>query len=285
MISYPRLVTHLKGRTTCPKCKKEFILDLPKDEKKHEVVCPKCKHKYFVVPKCDKKYYDEECSWEEHGEPRKTVLSSIKPKTNRPTIAAILLICVFSIGIATTVFSETFIETSLDVASGTGLTGTVEIYITNQSNYSLTDVVVTINNEVIEHKNEGYYYKEKVELGLQTIELRKEDYKTQKIEIFVTPFFNSVIKIEMEEGVGSVEDKEFDTIGCSIILAIFSAFALFAMLACIKRQHIDVALAGSFFSIFSFGFFLISSILSIIALIIIYKSRDEFRDGSKGKIF
>ena len=285
MISYPRMVTRLKGRTTCPKCKKDFILDLPGDNKKHEVVCPKCKHKYFVVPKCEKKYLDMECSWEEHGEPRKTVLSSIKPKTNKPIIAAILLICVFSIGIATTVFSETFIQTSLDVASGLGLNGTVEIYITNQSNVSLDDVTVTLDNMIIEHKDQGFYYKTNVELGFQIIKLRKQDYKNQDIEILVAPFFNSDLKIQMEEGIGSLEDKKFDTIGCSIILAIFSAFALFAMIACIKRQHVDVALAGSFFGIFSFGFFLIGSILSIIAVIIIYKSRDEFRDGSKGKIF
>lgn len=285
MIIYLRMVTPLKGRTTCPMCSKDFILDLPKDDKKHSIVCPNCKHKYFVVPKCDDKNLKDECSWEEHGEPRKTVLSSIKPKTNRPSIAAILLICVFSIGLATTVFSETFIETSLDVASGLGLSGTVEIYITNQSNSSLTDVSITLNNDIIEHKNDGYYYKTKVEPGLQIIELRKQEYKTQEIEILVTPFFNTNIEIQMEEGTGNIEDMKFDTIGCSIILAIFSAFALFAMLACLKRQHVDVALAGSFFGIFSFGFFLIGSILSIIALIIVIRSRDEFRDGSKGKIF
>ena len=25
----------MKGRTTCPECKKEFILDLPKDDKRY----------------------------------------------------------------------------------------------------------------------------------------------------------------------------------------------------------------------------------------------------------
>ena len=135
------------------------------------------------------------------------------------------------------------------------------------------------------HLYDGFYYKTNIEPGLQVLELRKSNYKTQEVEILVTPFFNSHVKIQMEEGTGKNELLEFDTIGCSIILAIFSAFALFSMIACVKREHVDVALAGSFFGVFSFGFFFIGSILSFIALIIIIKSRDEFRDGSKGKIF
>ena len=65
----------MKGRTICPKCKNDFVLDLPQDEKDHEVVCPKCNHKYKIQAKCTGPYSDKECSWEEHGEPRKTVLS------------------------------------------------------------------------------------------------------------------------------------------------------------------------------------------------------------------
>ena len=42
----------MKGRATCPKCKKEFILDIP-DKEKHEVVCPKCNHKFSIKAKCD----------------------------------------------------------------------------------------------------------------------------------------------------------------------------------------------------------------------------------------
>ena len=76
MYSYLSAVVHLmKGRITCPKCKNEFFLDLPEKDK-HEVVCPKCDNK-FSIQKCDDSETFEECSWEEHGEPRKTVLSSI----------------------------------------------------------------------------------------------------------------------------------------------------------------------------------------------------------------
>ena len=275
----------MKGRTSCPKCQHEYILDLPKDYKKHEVVCPKCGHKYFVKPKCKSDKTDMECSWEEHGEPRKTILSSMIPKTKKPQIAAILLVCVFSIGIATTVFSETFIETSLDVASGMGLKGEVELVITNQTNMSIDDAIVTLNDKTLTCQGDGIYKITEVELGIQNIEVEKSGYKSQKAEILVTPFLKTETKIELKEGIGKNDDVFFGTVGCSIIIAIFSTFALFAMIACIKRRHVDVALAGSFIAIFSFGFFLIGFVLSIISFILIYISRDEFKDGSKGKIF
>jgi hypothetical protein len=53
----------------------------------------------------------------------------------------------------------------------------------------------------------------------------------------------------------------------------------------LKRKHFDVAVAGSIISIFSFGFFLIGAIISIIAFIIIMKCKEEFDDGKKGKTF
>jgi DNA-directed RNA polymerase subunit RPC12/RpoP len=279
------MVTLMKGRTTCPKCKKEFVLDLPEDDKKHQVVCPDCNNKFDVLAKCDKTSKGQECTWEEHGEPRKTILSATKSKTNKPMIAAIILICVFAVGIATTIFSEEFIESTLDVAAGVGLTSDVEIYLTNQTNLTIEDAEITWNGQIILHKQDGVYYKANVEPGIQTIEITRANYKTQRVEILVTPFFKSEAKIKLEEGDGQADDIHFDNIGCSIIIAIFTAFALFAMIACLKRQNVDVAIAGSFFGIFSFGFFFIGSILSIIAFVLIIMSRDEFRDASKGKRF
>ena len=80
----------VKGKIICPKCKNEFILELAEDKKIHEVICPKCTNKFNIEAKC--KYDDLE--WVEHGEPRKTVLSCIKPRSNKPLIAVVLLVCV-----------------------------------------------------------------------------------------------------------------------------------------------------------------------------------------------
>jgi len=273
----------MKGRATCPKCKHSFILNLPDEKKKHEVECPKCKSKFTI--KLKDKCEGEECSWEEHGEPRKTILSKIKPKTNKPIIAAIILMCVFGIGVTTAIFSEQFIETSLDVASAFGLKGNVEINVKNSTNSSIEGALLDLNDMAKNTNADGLVSFKDVELGIQTIEISKEGYKAQKYEMLVVPFLKNEMDVKLEEGTGVAKTDKIDTLGCSFIIAIFSAFALIGVVACLKRQNLDVAVAGSIIGIFSFGFFLIGSILSIIAFVIIMKSRDEFRNDEKGRTF
>jgi len=274
----------MKGKVTCPKCAHNFVADLPKDKEKHLISCPKCDHKFNIKVK-HKEDEIGEYVWEEHGEPRKAVLSSIKPKTNKPMIAAIILVCVFSIGVATSAFSETFIETTLDVASAAGGTGTVEFKVVNLDNKTIDNATVSIAGDIIKQNDNNIYKKENVELGIQEIEIKKNGYTNKKTEVVVIPFIKTEITFELENGTQNVQKTEFNTFGFSIIIGIFSVFALFSVLTCLKREHFDVAVAGSLITIFSFGFFFIGSILSIIAFVIIYKSRDEFKNGDKGKIF
>jgi len=274
----------MKGRTTCPKCKHEFVLDAPEDSNKYEVVCPNCGNKFTIQPtSCDSKSEDE-CFWEEHGEPRKTILSAIKPTTGKPTIAAVLLIIVFAIGITSSAFPGTFIETPLDVLANGGMTGSVDLLVLDQSNNSLGEVLIIIDGTSTTTDENGLYSAENISPGLKKVEISLTGYKTLTREILVVPFITSSHEIIMEDG-NDEKYIPFDTIGCSIILVIFSVFALLAAVVSMKRQHLDVAVVGSILSIFSFGFLMIGSIISIIALIIILKSRDEFENGKKGKIF
>jgi len=275
----------MKGRTKCPECKQEFVLDIPDDGKKHEAVCPNCEKKFIIRTKCSPKESEDECYWEEYGEPRKTILSSVKTKTNKPKIAAIILVCVFALGLITAAYSNIFIETSLDVASSLGMTGTVEIHVTNQTNKSIENIQVKIEGvDGIKKTGNGSYFAENIELGIREITITSLEYGNLTQEILVTPFFKSSHKIKMKKGVDNVKNY-FDTTSCSIILMIFSVFALIGAVASLKREHFDVAVAGSIVSIFSFGFFMIGSILSIIAFIIVFKSKEEFENGKKGKVF
>jgi hypothetical protein len=89
----------------------------------------------------------------------------------------------------------------------------------------------------------------------------------------------------MDKGGVDADKVEFDSSGCTFILAIFSIFALVGVVACLKRRNLDAAIVGSLIGIFSFGFFFIGSIISIIACILIWKSKEEFENGNKGKIF
>jgi len=275
----------MKGRTICPKCKNDYVLDLPEEEGEHEVVCPKCGNKYKIQTKCEGSPSDKECSWEEHGEPRKTILSSIKPNTNRPMIAAIILIVVFGIGISTAIFSETFIESTLDLASDMGMTGTIELKVENYDNESITDATVTLDGRTINSNKNGVFSDDGVDLGIKTLKISHGEYKTYRCEILISPFFNYESDIKLEEGSGEGKLEEFNSSGCMLIIIIFSVFTLIGAIACLKRQHIDVAYAGSFLGIFSFGFFFIGSILCIVAFILIRKSKDEFENGKKGRIF
>lgn len=275
----------MKGRTTCPKCKKEFVLDVPDSTEKHEVVCPECKNKFAIKTKNSDPESDDDFSWEEHGEPRKTILSSIKTKTNKPMMAAILLSCVFALGITSAAFSEVFIESSMNIASRAGITGSIEIFVTDESNVSLADTNITIDGVSGTTNENGLFSVENVGVGIKTLELSKEGYRTQTREILVTPLFKSENTIMMTAGDGKEIKTYFDTTGCTLILAIFSIFALIGTVACLKRQHIDVAMAGSLFGIFSFGFFFLGSIFSIIAFALVMKSKEEFENGKKGKIF
>ena len=272
----------MKGRTTCPKCKHEFTMDIPKDKEKISVVCPECNNKFTIKTKCEP---GEECSWEEHGEPRKTVLSSIKPKSRKPLIAAVILIGVFSLGITTAVFSEPFIISTTDIFSNAGLTGSLELIVYDEYNNSLEDINIIFGDVTGTTNESGIFTVDNLTLGFGTLQLYGEGYKTQTRDILVYPFLNTEITVTMEEGTGQGEPFEFDSTGCTLILVIFSVFALLGTVTCLRRRHFDAALVGSLISIFSFVFFFIGSLLSIIAFVIIYKSKEEFENGKKGKIF
>jgi hypothetical protein len=201
-------------------------------------------------------------------------------------IAGIILICVFSIGITTAFFAESFIETSLDVASQTGLKGRVEIAFIDISNNSIENVSATINDITLRSDENGRCVFEEVKLGFQNIEIIKSDsdFSPIKKEVVVTPVFDCVIEVRMTEGSEKIV-QSFDSMGCTIILLIFTVFPLLGALTCLKRQHLDVSVVGSLIGIITFGFFLIGSILSIIAFALIMVSKDEFENGKKGKIF
>lgn len=92
----------MKGKTTCPKCNDEFVMDVPDNSEVHTIICPSCSHSFVIKRSCQEEP-DDECGWEEHGEPRKTILSSLKKKTNKPIIASFLLLAVGVLGIFTAV--------------------------------------------------------------------------------------------------------------------------------------------------------------------------------------
>ncbi|MEF8848598.1 MAG: hypothetical protein V5A68_05635 [Candidatus Thermoplasmatota archaeon] len=275
-----------KVRTVCPECDKNFVAEIEKDVEKQDVECPQCNHSFSIQPKKEEK----EISWEEHGEPRKTVLSSIRPKTNKPMIASLLLIIVFFMAIISASFPEIFVESTLDVFSAAGLEGEVEVDLLLEGNSSvINNVSVTLDGKEKTgfSNDEGKIVFGSVDLGLKKVLVNSRYYQNVSHEILVVPFFKTSHNVELNlaGNNGGVDRESFNSVVCSLVFIILSVFPLLAAFGAFKRFHLDLAMVGSLVGIFTFGFLLIGSILSIVSFIILYYSRDEFENGKKGKTF
>lgn len=97
----------MKVQTKCPQCDDQFITEVPEELETFDVTCPSCEKFFRIRRGCEAELGDVDCVWEEHGEPRKTVLSSLKPFTNRPRIASFLLLTTFILGVFTGVIVYT----------------------------------------------------------------------------------------------------------------------------------------------------------------------------------
>ena len=186
----------MKGRTTCPQCKSDFIVDVPDDVEKHEIICKTCNNK-FIINCSPIEEVTPDGDWEEHGEPRKTILSSLKTKTNKPIFASFLLLAVGVLGIFNAVF-----------------------------------------------------------------EVNKQE---------VIPYFTTLFSILTNEQI-------------AVLVILFSIGAIIGCVTTIKRVYFHISVIGAILGIFSFGFF-VGFIISVAALVLIMLSRDEFENGTKGKVF
>jgi len=101
----------MKGRTKCPKCNNDFIIEIPSGKEKYKTTCPNCKNKFYIKKSKECIDLEDQCIWEEHGEPRKTILSSIKPSTDKPVIIVLL----FFIILISNIISFIFIQINQDL--------------------------------------------------------------------------------------------------------------------------------------------------------------------------
>ena len=96
----------MKAKTTCPQCNKTVVVDVSTDIELHELTCPHCQHTFKIKPSQNPstKLNGKDPTWEECGEPRKTVLSKFRRHTNRPIIISFLLLVSGVLGLFTAVF-------------------------------------------------------------------------------------------------------------------------------------------------------------------------------------
>ena len=290
----------MKGRITCPKCGHHIIAEINKDVASFTLDCPRCNRHFKVktsqvdlsnIPPDSTVEVEADCDWEEHGEPRKTILSSIKPRTDKPMIASLLLISVVIIGIASAFFPTIFLQAPVQVASLGGLEGGLTIFVDNNSIVPPNDLDLSINQEnVIFERNNNSFHASNLTLGdhVLTINLNSNNssstFATKQVYILPFDLSTSTITVTKLDPL-TLENSSYELEWLSSILLLLSVVTLIGAFTSWKRKYSDVALIGSIVGIFTIGIYFSAFILSIIALWLILKSRDEFDDGKKGKSF
>jgi hypothetical protein len=290
----------MKGRITCPKCGHHIIAEINKEVPSFTLDCPKCNRHFKVktsqvdlsnIPPDSTVEVEADCDWEEHGEPRKTILSSIKPRTDKPMIASLLLISVVIIGIVSAFFPTLFLQAPVQIASLGGINGGLTIFVDNESVVDSQNLLLNIDQEdaIFERDNNSFHASD-LTLGKHVLTIRLNSSNSSSTfttkQVYILPFDLSTGKITVTNtNPIALENSSLELAWLSGILLLLSGVTLIGALTSWKRRFSDVALIGSIVGIFSIGIYFSALILSIIAFWLILKSRDEFDDGKKGKSF
>ncbi|HMA83049.1 MAG TPA: hypothetical protein VKP59_02350 [Candidatus Thermoplasmatota archaeon] len=262
--------------------------------------CPICHHRFTAkTSQVDVSNIDSDspvdvesdCYWEEHGEPRKTILSSIKPRTDKPMIASFLLIGVVVIAIVSSFFPTIFLQGPVGIASLSGLNGELTVFVDNTSALSIDNMTLSIDQEnaTFTQKNDSFVATS-LSLGEHVLTVSEKETNTSENmaskNVYILPFDFSTYTLKVTDtNPLRLKNSSFELEWLSGILFILSMVTLIGALMCWKRRFSDVALFGSIVGIFSIGLYFTGLVLAVIALWLILKSRDEFDDGKKGKSF
>ena len=152
----------------------------------------------------------------------------------------------------------------------------------------LENVEITLNgqNWTWTSNEQGRFYIYDVEGGIREITFNLENYEeqTQKIELEVGRI--NVVNAILEEGNCSSDceyiDKTFEvdnpaeiSLVLSVIIILFSVVTVYGSIAALRKSDFSMALIGSIAGVLSYGFML-GSILSIVAMLMIFSDRDAF---------
>ncbi len=261
----------MQGKTRCPYCNKNVIVEVPDGATGiQKTKCPNC----GLTIKVD--VTEKEESFETPIHP----LVRQKPSP-KPLIAGALLIVVFLLGVAMGAF---MLLSENEALRGTGM---YEGMVVDGQKEPLPDVAIYLVDDgmkkMAETDEKGYFIISNLSAGKHRIILKKEGYVTKNVTIGVFPF-KSFIKerFTLQKGNGTENKKALSAWFFDILpifasaIIILSIPPLIGSIFCFMRKYEIVAIIGAIFGIFSMGFF-IGTVLSIIALVLILLSREEFR--------
>lgn len=264
----------MKGRTRCPYCTKNVAVEVPDtNERFHQVKCPYCE----MTIRVDTSSKREQDTADTPLHPLLPMTQ--KPSTSKPMIAAVCLIAVsilgFSMGASYFLGDQTIFEGD----------GTYKGQVVNENGEGISGATIQIDENgilvnVTLSDTEGYF-SFNATAGTHKLQIQKGGYPLHEAEIGVFPFasiFTEQFVLKNESG--GIDKKltaqVFGIIPMMFIAAlVFSVPPLVGAVCCLKRKVLIGAVIGSLLGIFSLGF-LVGSLLSFVALILIVISREEF---------
>lgn len=235
--------------TKCPKCGYEFRAE------SILTICPQCFYQFSTTEKYRFK-------------PRK--------KSTKPTIAGILLVVVSVL----TLIAALALFASHSVLENYPIDGASAVYgrVTDKNGNGIENVRVDILELSTETNSTGYYRLDRVNWGVHKIKIYKEGNNTVIAKILVLRDISE--DFTLTPGNSTIEEdrtEEFFALiySCGTIQIVFLVFTLLAGIFAIKRKHFGVCIVGSVLGILSL-FVIVGTVLSIVALVLLAQSKDEF---------
>jgi len=260
----------VKGKTKCPYCGENVIVEVPDGATGIQTAtCPNCGMKIKVdVSSGEKKEIEET--------PIHPTIQKMKP-TSRLAVAGALLLAVFLLG---AVMGGLLLSEREALYHGIG---EYRGKVVDESGVAIENAKVYLDGNFSGVTDEkGIFILKNVSAGKHLLEIEKEGYKKIEAKIFVFPARIAITsKFVLKEGEGIEKESDLPSTFIKLIPVIATAIIIISFLplvgavSCFLKRGFVIALIASIFGIFSIGFF-IGSILSIIALIIILLSKNEF---------
>ena len=225
------------------------------------------------------------------------------PPSNKPKIAGILLIISALIIIGYSVFLFTLDDDDYSEMMEASLSSQPEdevdvagtVYDENNTPMAGVNLRVALIDKNINTTTgeDGTFTLKEVPTGKQIIVISKDDYKTINHRIFVetSEYRNNEdydLSFDMEEGEGVVQSGEYKSefsglLGtifffCSVVMIIFAVLMIASGVLITKRRFRPLGLFACVIGIiFGLSAFYIGTVLSIIALYLLIKSKHEFQ--------
>ncbi|RLF31322.1 MAG: hypothetical protein DRN07_07425 [Thermoplasmata archaeon] len=260
----------MKGKTRCPYCNRNVVVEVAEGtEGIQKTTCPNCNMSIKVDVTTEEPPAESPIHpLVEHHPSRKLFVAGV----------LLMVACLLGLAMGTSYFLA---EDKL--LSGNG---TYEGTVVDENGNAIAHAVISLADEepprVVTHTDEQGLFSLNITAGIHTITIAYDNYTTKRVTIGVFPFETMITEqfVLKKNGEENTE-KAMSARIFELLPLIFSMFVVLSIpplvgaICCIMKKYMVVAVIGAVCGILSMGF-LVGSLLSIVALILIIIARDEF---------